>query len=132
MTASPLSIGDASIAISALPSLSAKLGANANIDKTAQGFEEMFATQLLQPMFEGVGVNQTFGGGHGEEVMRSFLTQEYGKMVAKSGKLGIAAQVKTQMLRAQESASHKQMAALPNAASAAYATAQGGNNVSVQ
>jgi len=56
---------------------------NAKIDKTAQDFEAMFATQMLQPMFETVQVDGTFGGGHGEEVMRSFMMQEYGKIIAK-------------------------------------------------
>ena len=50
-----------------------------SIDKTSKDFESMFLTQMLQPMFEGLGVDPTFGGGHGEEVMRSFLVQEYGK-----------------------------------------------------
>ena len=73
-----------------------------SVDKAAQSFESMFFGQLLQPMFEGLGVDQTFGGGHGEEIMRSFLIDEYGKIAAQSGKLGISAAVKTEMLRAQE------------------------------
>jgi Rod binding domain-containing protein len=85
-----------------MPSLSAKINPNATIDKSAQDFEAMFATQMLQPMFEGVGVDPTFGGGHGEEVMKSFMLQEYGKIIAKTGKLGIAHQVKSEMLRIQE------------------------------
>ncbi len=132
MSSASLPLGDITTTMNGLPSLSAKTNPNANIDKTAQGFEEMFATQLLQPMFAGIGVNETFGGGHGEEMMRSFLTQEYGKMVAKSGKLGIAAQVKAQILHAQEGASHRQTTALPSAVNSAYAAAQGGNNVSIQ
>lgn len=87
-----------------LPSLLAKAGANANVDAAAQDFEAMFATQLLKPMFDTVPVNGVFGGGHGEEVMRTFLLQEYGKMIAKTGCLGIAHQVKGEMLRAQENA----------------------------
>jgi Rod binding domain-containing protein len=82
--------------------LSMKMGPGADIDKTAQDFEAVFATQLLQPMFESVKVDATFGGGHGEEVMRSFMLQEYGKMIASSGKLGVADKVKAEMLRAQE------------------------------
>ncbi|MDR3449338.1 MAG: rod-binding protein [Alphaproteobacteria bacterium] len=117
-------------AISALPdttdilgspaALSMKLGPTASmaqIDKTSQDFEAMFATQLLQPMFEGIGVDPTFGGGHGEEVMKSFMLQEYGKLVAKSGKLGIASHVKAEMLRAQEGGRSPS----PARASAAYA-----------
>ena len=72
-----------------------------NIDKTAQDFEAMFMTQMLQPMFQGVGTNPTFGGGHGEEMMKTFMLQEYGKIMAKSGHLGIAAHVKDQMIKAQ-------------------------------
>jgi flagellar protein FlgJ len=121
--------------------LSMKMGPGGDIDKTAEEFEAMFATQLLQPMFEGIGVNPTFGGGHGEEMMRSFLMQEYGKLIAKSGKLGIATQVKTEMLRAQEgsngrtSGSSRAAGARRNpyvAAMQAGNTGKEGLNVSVQ
>ncbi len=74
----------------------------ANIDKTSKDFESMFMTQMLQPMFEGIGVDPTFGGGHGEEIMRTFLVQEYGKIASQSGKLGIAAAVKNEMIKSQE------------------------------
>ncbi len=86
----------------ALPALGAHAQGNASIDKAAQSFEEMFATQLIQPMFQSVGVNPVFGGGHGEEAMRSFLVQEYGKKIAATGLLKIAPQVKAAMLHAQE------------------------------
>ena len=76
----------------------------ANIDKTSQDFEAMFMTQMLEPMFEGLGNDPTFGGGHGEQVMRTFLLQEYGKIIAKSGHLGIAANVKNEMIMAQAAA----------------------------
>ena len=52
-------------------------------------------------MFDSVPVDSTFGGGHGEEVMRSFLVQEYGKIMAKSGTVHIAAAVKNEMIHAQ-------------------------------
>lgn len=101
--------------------LSMRMGPGGNIDKTAQDFEAMFATQLLQPMFEGVAVDPTFGGGHGEEIMRSFMLQEYGKLIAKTGKLGIAAQVKSEMLKAQESANGR--GGSPRPAKGAYMNA---------
>ena len=101
------SASDIATSMGSVTSLSAKINPNANIDKTAQDFEAMFATQMLQPMFEGVGVDPTFGGGHGEEVMRSFLLQEYGKVIAKSDRLGIAKQIKAEMLRVQEGSSHR-------------------------
>ncbi|MDR3423922.1 MAG: rod-binding protein [Alphaproteobacteria bacterium] len=125
MTDGILPLGDTATALAMNP-LSAlpRLGASGNVDKAAQDFEAMFATQLLQPMFETVPVNDTFGGGHGEEVMRSFLLQEYGKMIAKTGKLGIASKVKAEMLRAQENARARGRSVFPASAQNAYSDAQ--------
>jgi len=87
-----------------IQALTARINPSANVEAAAQEFEAMFATQLLKPMFDTVPVNGAFGGGNGEAVMRTFMLQEYGKLVAKTGVLGIAAQVKTEMIRAQEGA----------------------------
>jgi peptidoglycan hydrolase FlgJ len=104
MMESVLPLGDSTATMGALPLLWGKPGGNANVSAAAQDFEAMFATQLLKPMFDTIPVNGVFGGGHGEEIMRTFMLQEYGKMIAKTGCLGIAPQVKREMLRAQESA----------------------------
>lgn len=93
----------------------------AAIDKNSKDFESMFMTQMLQPMFEGVGVDPVFGGGHGEEVMRSFLIQEYGKAMAANAHLGIADAVKKAMIKAQDAS----LTNIPNTSQgAAYAAAQ--------
>jgi flagellar protein FlgJ len=127
------SIADAAMTSNAAPmALAMKMGGGTgNIDKTAENFEAMFATQLLQPMFETVNVDPTFGGGNGEQIMRSFVLQEYGKLIAKSGKLGIASQVKSEMLRAQEGSSGGRGTRTPGNP---YLTAstKGGTNGSVQ
>ena len=141
INSSILPLGDITTAMNASSTsfsplaLSVKGGHHGNIDKTAQDFEAMFATQMLHPMFEGITVDPTFGGGHGEEVMRSFMLQEYGKLLAKGGRLGIAAQVKSEMLRAQEGANARQgISPPPQAVQNAYAaaTTQGAPHVSVQ
>jgi len=75
---------------------------------------------MLQPMFEGLQVDETFGGGHGEEVMRSFMVQEYGKIMAKRGGLGIGDAVKQELIKIQQAAAAKHSAA---AAAGQYATA---------
>jgi len=112
--------------------------ASATIDKTAQNFEGMFMTQMLQPMFASINVDPTFGGGHGEEVMKGFLVQEYGKIAAKSGKLGIAAAVKKEMIKAQESLPTSKSITMPISQAAAADQAisasatTGGNNEVVQ
>jgi Rod binding domain-containing protein len=95
------SFGDIAMSQGTAPALTGKLGGGANVDKASQDFEAMFMSQMLQPMFDGVGTDPLFGGGHGEEMMKTFLVQEYGKIAAKSGHLGIAAMVKNEMIKAQ-------------------------------
>jgi Rod binding domain-containing protein len=69
----------------------------------AQDFEAFFLSQTFENMFAGVGTDQMFGGGNGETVYRSLLLQEYSKVAAKAGGIGIADAVQREMLRAQES-----------------------------
>ncbi len=74
----------------------------AKTDKAAQDFEAVYIAEMLKPMFETVEVDDTFGGGKGEEVFRGMLTQEMGKSIAKQGGFGLADHVKAELLRIQE------------------------------
>jgi len=74
----------------------------AKIEQAAQDFEAVFLTEMFKPMFEGLDPDPTFGGGKGEEIFRGLMLQEYGKMVAKNDGIGIAKQVKAEMIRMQE------------------------------
>jgi hypothetical protein len=78
------------------------VASNTAIDKAAKDFESVFVTQMLQPMFEGIKVDDNFGGGHGEEIMKSFMLQEYGKKIADTGMLKVSTAVKNAMLQAQQ------------------------------
>ena len=80
------------------------------IDQTAQDFEAMFLTEMFKPMFESVKVNETFGGGKGEEIFSGFLREEYGKQLAQSGGVGIAALVKEQLIEMQSKAKQAALA----------------------
>lgn len=80
------------------------------IDQSAKDFEAMFVTEMMRPMFEGIEVDSTFGGGKTEEVFRGFMLDEYGKMVAETGQLGIADMVKQAMIEMQEKASGEKLA----------------------
>jgi len=75
----------------------------AEVEKVAVEFEAMFLSAMLQPMFDklktGTGL---FGGGHGEDMFRPMLVDEYAKSMAKSGQVGIAKSIREQMLRLQE------------------------------
>lgn len=76
-------------------------GAEEEIAKTAKEFEGMFISQLLGFMYQTVGVDELFGGGFGEETFRGLLVDEYGKIIAKSGGIGIADDIQKKMLEMQ-------------------------------
>lgn len=76
------------------------------IDAVAKDFEAVFISEMMKPMFEGVKTSAPFGGGKGEEVFRSMMIQEYGKMLAETGQIGLADHVKDMLLDIQEAQSH--------------------------
>jgi flagellar protein FlgJ len=80
------------------------------IDETAKDFEAMFLSEMLKPMFETVKVNETFGGGKGEEIFSGFLRDEYSKMLSIQGGIGIAALVKEQLIEMQSKAKAEALA----------------------
>lgn len=74
----------------------------AKINAAAAEFESHFIEQMLSTMFSTVEPNEELGGGDAEEVYQSLLVNEYGKVLAKSGGIGVADQVKQIMLSQQE------------------------------
>ena len=74
---------------------------DAQLNKIAQDFESVFLNAMLAPMFESTKVNPMFGGGQGEEMFRSLLVDEYAKAFSKNGGIGIAASVKSELIRLQ-------------------------------
>jgi len=80
----------------------AKPATPAEARKAAKEFESFFLSQMMQPMFEGIETDGLFGGGHGEEMFRSMLLDEYGKQMARSGKVGLAPAIERAMLSMQE------------------------------
>ena len=97
-------LGDMAITQANAARANSKIAPTANVDKASQDFAGMFMTQMLQPMFEGIEVDETFGGGHGEQIMRSFMVQEYGKVLATSSGFGLSAAVKAEMIKMQQTA----------------------------
>jgi Rod binding domain-containing protein len=89
----------ATAALAGRPDLAAAKAAKAKA--TAQDFEAVFLNTMFQQMFAGVG-NGPFSGGHGAQVWRSFLTDEYAKSFVKAGGVGIAPQVERELLAQQE------------------------------
>jgi flagellar protein FlgJ len=66
--------------------------------KVAREFEAMFAGFMVKSMRETVGKDSLTGGGHGEEVFRSMLDQEYAQAIAAQGTLGIAKNIENQLI----------------------------------
>ena len=73
-----------------------------DIDKAAEDFEAVFLSQMLAQMWKGVEADETFGGGEAENTWRGMMIEEYGKQIAKSGGVGLAADVKAAMIQIQE------------------------------
>lgn len=71
------------------------------IAETAQSFEATFLSSMLKPMFEGLDTEGPFGGGQGEAMFRSFLTDALAKQTVKAGGIGIADTVQREMLKLQ-------------------------------
>lgn len=73
--------------------------------KAAQSFEAVFLSQMFGHMFDGVGKDTLFGGGQGEEMFRPMMLDEYGKLVAQKGGVGIADAVMRTLISQQEKTS---------------------------
>jgi Rod binding domain-containing protein len=88
----------------ATPKPSAARGDVAGARKTAEDFATFFFSQSLESVFSNMSADKLFGGGSGEEVYKSLLTQEYGKAMARSAGAGLTDTVQREILRLQEMA----------------------------
>jgi Rod binding domain-containing protein len=78
--------------------------ANANAAlSAAKQFESVFISEFLGSMFENIPTDGPTGGGPGEEMFRSLMTDQYAKQLEKQGGFGLAAPVARQLLKLQES-----------------------------
>lgn len=80
----------------AAPQKSAKERAAAH--KVAQEFEALMIGNMLKSMRATVGKDKLTGGGHGEEIYRSLLDQEYASSAAARGGLGLAQAIERQLV----------------------------------
>ena len=72
------------------------------IAQAAEDFEAFFITKTMETMFEGISTDGMFGGGHAEKIYRSLLFNEYGKVMAKTGGIGVKDGVMRSILQMQE------------------------------
>jgi peptidoglycan hydrolase FlgJ len=69
----------------------------------AEDFESFFLSQMIEQMFAQTGEENPFGGGAGERAFTGLLHEEYAKVMAQSGGLGLADRLTSEILRYQES-----------------------------
>jgi len=67
--------------------------------KVGQDFEGLFIGMMVKSMHESVGKDKLTGGGHGEDVYRSLLDQEYVAAAVKRGGFGLAKQIEKEIIR---------------------------------
>jgi flagellar protein FlgJ len=79
----------------------ADLAKRGDIKETAKKFEASFLGIMLQQMFEGVDTAAPFGGGPGEAMFKSFMTEAMAKKMSDGGGIGVAATVQREMLKLQ-------------------------------
>ena len=79
----------------------ADLAKRGQIRQTAEKFEASFLSIMLQQMFDGVETTAPFGGGPGETMFKSFMTEAMANKMVKTGGVGLANSVQREMLRLQ-------------------------------
>ena len=67
----------------------------------ANKFESQFLSQMIGQMFEGVKTDGPFGGGFGEQMFRSMMTDAMAKQMTQTGGVGVSDVVQREILKMQ-------------------------------
>jgi peptidoglycan hydrolase FlgJ len=100
-------MADSTIAAAALAARTAygtrPPGASApRIDAAAQDFEAVFLTQMMERMFDGLSGEGPLGSGAAGGAYRSMLADQYGRTIAAVGGIGIAADIRRELIALQK------------------------------
>lgn len=72
------------------------------VDAVAQNFESMFVGQMLEQMAGDSLGSEAFGDAETNDVYKGMMMDEYGKVIARAGGIGIAPYIKKELLKLQE------------------------------
>jgi len=104
-TATAAQLGQSLSALGNADGLQAQAGLKGKDPKgAAQQFEAMFLNSMFQEMYTGLDGDGPFGGSGALKVWRSFLTDQYAKIFAKAGGVGIADHVYDTLIKQQAAA----------------------------
>lgn len=81
--------------------LAGAAAARAKISKTAKDFEASFLSVMVGQMFSGLQTSAPFGGGQGEQMYKSFLTDSFSKSMAQHGGVGVSKAISAELLKLQ-------------------------------
>ena len=70
--------------------------------KAAQDFEKLFISQMFTHMYSGIKTDGYFGGGHQEEMFRSYMIDEFADISAQTGGIGLSDAIQKQIIQMQE------------------------------
>ncbi|MGF1455549.1 MAG: rod-binding protein [Alphaproteobacteria bacterium] len=68
----------------------------------AEDYETVFLASVFETLQQGIATDGPFGGGPGEAMFRSLLTQEYAKAMTAQGGIGLADKIVSELQRYQE------------------------------
>ncbi len=107
MLSAPMSVGSdtQSSGLSVLASMLSHAGKGNNAEKIkdqAKDFESFFISQMLQPMFGESAKDTLTGDPETDEVYQGMMVDEYGKIIARSGGIGVADYITRTLLQTQE------------------------------
>lgn len=71
------------------------------IEKESKELEGVFLSIMMEPMFPGKEGGDLYGGGTGSDVYRTLMIQEYGKVMANAGGVGLSKGIIKDMNRRQ-------------------------------
>lgn len=74
----------------------------AHARQVAEDFESVFLAQLIEQMMGETTQSEMFGGGPGESAFRGMMNEEYAKVMARAGGIGLADDLAREILRLQE------------------------------
>lgn len=80
----------------------AQAGTAEDARAVAEEFEGFFLSQMISAMFANVGEDNPFGGGAGERAFSGLLHEEYAKVMAQAGGLGLSDRLTSEILSYQQ------------------------------
>jgi Rod binding domain-containing protein len=76
-------------------------GKQADAREAAQSFEAQFLGQMFQLVTDAMPVDPVFGGGQGEKMFRSMLTEQWADSASQNGATGLSDMIMRELIQQQ-------------------------------